>query len=61
MEMLQSLAEAVLIAFLLGAVFGAIVAVHIQSRRPVQKKTREQAPLHIEGQPVRVKAQRRDW
>ncbi len=59
MEILHSLAEAVLIAFLVGAVFGAIVAVHLQSRKPAVKKTHD-AAMDSEAHPVRVKA-RRDW
>jgi len=54
MEILETVAEAVLISFIVGAIAGGIVTAHLQGRF----HTKEQENLQPE--PVKVKANRND-
>lgn len=42
MDIMYRVAEAVLIAFVVGGIFGAVIAVHIVSRREALKQKGEQ-------------------
>jgi len=56
MELIYRLGEAVVIAFLLGAVMGAVVAVHLSARSARRAEARHRPPAQV--RPARVKVPR---
>ena len=58
MELIYRLGEAVVIAFLVGAVMGAVVAVHLGARSARKAEERRRAPVGGEARPARVKVPR---
>ena len=58
MELIYRLGEAVVIAFLVGAVMGAVVAVHLGARAARKAEERRHGPTGGKVQPARVKVPR---
>ena len=60
MDMMQTVIEAVLISFFVGAILGAIVAVHMTSKRPEEETRKDVEPGNLEMKRVKVKTNNRD-